>query len=322
MSSVPPASSRSPGAPPQADSILQSEGVVAIRQSAVRWTLNIVALIILGPLAAMLVTRLVDRHGGHDVSLLLNTSLPGGLFALTAIGAIGVVAAALGARISSAQMGRTVAGLTVAWAAFSVGDLGDALRAAGPGFPAVITLVIEAALLGVCGIAMLWATVSMDREASKDGTPISVGAFVALLTSKGAMLGIVVAAAGALVGSWLVARDDLRGQAFFAGVLGAILGAAASRITGTMLPGGDPANAHRPEIPAVGVFLAGMIAPFVLVVVPGLGGIDEAARGAQLTGPGAVSPLDWLGGALLGTTIGINWAGSLLESSGNQSDKK
>ncbi|MEM7755704.1 MAG: hypothetical protein AAF297_08730 [Planctomycetota bacterium] len=297
---------------------------VAVFRSGVRWTLNIVALVVLGPLAAVPISALADRHGGGAVSLLVNTSLASGLFALAAVGALGVLGGALGSRLSGSQMGRTVAGLTVAWAALWVGDMGDTLRAAGPTMGTVLSLIVESGLLLVVGVAMLYATLTADRPrvkaAEADGksgasalSAVSPADFLKRFTAPAALLGIAIGVVAALFGAWLVARDDMRGQAFFAGILGAILAGAAARLAGTLLPGGDPKTAHRPEVPAVGVLLAGVLAPLVLIVVPGLGNVDEAARAGTLTGPGALTPLDWLAGALLGTSIGINWAGSLLE---------
>ena len=300
----------------------------SLLRSAVRWGLNIVALVVLGPLAAAPIVGLADAHGGHAVTLLLNGSAAGGVFACVVVILAGVVAAFVGSRLAGVQMGRTVSGLTVAWAAFSLGDVGNALRASGDGggvgAGAVLAMVIEAAIVLVGGAVMLYVAAWADRdraarveakragpeEAAMIGSPAG---FAKAFARSGVLLGVGLGAVGALVGAWLVARDDLRGQAFMAGVLGAVLAGAAARLAGALLPGGDPKLAHRAEIPGLGVLAAGVVAPVLVFVIPGLGNVDGAVRGATFTGPSALASLDWLGGALLGTTIGINWAGSLME---------
>jgi len=288
----------------------------AIFRSAVRWTLNIIALAVLGPLAATLASGLDDRHGGDAVSLLVNESPMLGLLALLATGAIAVTASGIAARVSQPPMGLTVAGLTAAWVALSLGDSGEVLRAGGAG--TIGALALEAVLALAIGVCVLHAARSAEKPADGvahgEATPplASPVWYVKSLLSAGAAFGVAAGAAGALFGAWLVARDDLRAQSMMAAVVGAIVGGAVARLAGTLLPGGDPALAHRADIPAIGVLVAGVLAPLSLFVIPGLGDVDAAARAATFAGPGSVLPVDWLVGAMLGTPIGINWAGSLL----------
>ncbi len=290
-----------------------------VLHAGLRWVLPIAALGVLGPLAAAPVRVLRDLHGGHAVTLLLNTSPVMGVVAAVVVVLTAAIGAALGARLVAPAMGRMVAGLTVAWAAIFLGDTGNTLRISGPGMGSVLGLVVEAAILLVGGglillVAELAARPVSDGGAEEPGRPAtrSPGEILGALKSQVALAAIGAAAVGALVGAWLVARDDLRGQAFMAGVLGAILAGAAARMVAWFL--GKNEGPAAGVIPAgLGVLLAGVLAPLTLLFMPGLGEVGKAVRAASFSGPGVLAPLDWLGGALLGASIGVNWAASTLD---------
>ncbi len=242
-----------------------------------------------------------------------------GVLAALIVIATATVGAALGARLVAPAMGRMVAGLTVAWAAISLGDTGNTLTISGPGTGTVLALVIEATILLVGGavillVAELAARPVAEGGAEEPGRPVSRSPVEILgaMKSQAALGAILAAAAGGLVGAWLVARDDLRGQAFMAAVLGAILAGAAGRLVAWFL--GKNEGPVAGILPAgLGVLLAGVIAPLTLLFLPGLGDVASSVRAASFTGPGVLAPLDWLGGALLGASIGVNWAASTLD---------
>lgn len=287
--------------------------------AALRWVLPIAALGLLGPLAAAPVRALRDLHGGDAVTLLLNTSPIMGVLAALIVIATATVGAALGARLVAPAMGRMVGGLTVAWAAIFLGDTGNTLTIAGPGVGTILTLVVEATILLVGGAVILLAAEIAARPvaeggAEEPGRPVSRSPVKILgaMKSRAALAAIVAAAAGGLLGAWLVARDDLRGQAFMAAVLGAIVAGAVGRLVAWFL--GKNQGPEGGILPAgLGVLLAGVVAPTTLFVMPGLADVADSVRAASFAGPGVLAPLDWLGGALLGASIGVNWAASTLD---------
>jgi hypothetical protein len=60
------------------------------------------------------------------------------------------------------------------------------------------------------------------------------------------------------------------------------------------------------------IVAAGLTCPIVSAVLPGLGGLHEAALSGTLRGPSATQGLDWLAAARIGAPIGSAWAASLL----------
>jgi hypothetical protein len=315
--------SRLPGAPEQvkmspmptpAAPATEPSGVTAghAAQAALRWVMPIAALAAIGPLAAGPARGLRDAHGGDAVSLLLNPSPLAGIIAAVVLLALAVLGAGIGARLVAPAMGRTVAGLTIAWAAAFLGDTGDILVIAGPGPGSALALTLETLLLAAGGLAILLLCEHLGRRAEDAPEPPKPAELLRCLTQPAGLIAVVAAAVGALVGTWLVARDDMRGQAFMAAVLGAILAGAAARL-GVGLTGTHHGPATGILLPAAGVLLAGLIAPFTVAVTPGFPEVEPAVLAHTFGGPGAVAPVDWLAGAILGTSIGVNWAASTLD---------
>ena len=263
---------------------------------AARWALPTLAALLVGPLVAWSVAGLRSVSGGAETSLLVGESPISGVFAMVLIAISVILFAAAGGRVLGAKGALNAAGIVAAWAAVRTGDMDRVYAEAGGG--AIWSLLIEALLLAGIGVIAL---VAASPAPAKLITEMR-----SLMKSQDALVEAGATGAGALLASYVIAFDALAGQGLMAGVLGAAVGAAVGRLL-TQRKGVDPTPL---AVPAVGVLAAGIVAPLIGLVMPGIGNLDAAARAGEVTGPVAVQPLGWLAGAMLGVAIGREWAGS------------
>ena len=280
--------------------------IAALRQAVIQWSMILLSVLAIGPAVALLVAGLRSPTGGAETTLLWSASPLGGVLAgLAVLAAAGVFVAGAGLLLKgeiARDTGRYAAGLIVVWAAMRTGNVESLWRVDGDGAGGTaILLLIESLLVLVPGAAMaLWL---FSREHGH-----AEGLRRALISKAG--LGAIGAGAiAAIVVSFVLVSSPLRGQAVAGTIGAAIAGGAAARAAAT----GFGATREPAGSAALAVLAAGLIAPVVMAVVPGLGGLHEAALAGTLRGPAATQPLDWLAAALIGAPIGSAWAASLLD---------
>ena len=282
-----------------------------------RWVMPVLALFVLGPAASRLVGLLRASDGSRDVTLLVNTSPALGVVVGMGIAALALVGALPAARVLGARVGLTVAGLTLAWAAWYTAPVGLLARSHG-GTGLLLTLIGEGALLMVLGLVILFGVIEMG--AKTDGDPLCAPLREQLTKSVKTGPGLA-AMAGALVASmviaWFVATEPTRGQALFAGFLGGIGAGSVGVWCGSFVGRDVP-----PMAALLGVLLACVAAPAFGLVMPGGAGLLGAVVDDSLPGPVRLQGLDALVGMTLGAPIGLGWVGSMLDGAEQASGRR
>ncbi|MDX2148166.1 MAG: hypothetical protein SFZ23_11660 [Planctomycetota bacterium] len=281
-----------------------------------RWIVVLLALLVLGPLAAWFTGLLRGPTGGENATLLASSSPIGGFLAgLTAI-AIATLFGCVVSRLLSLKAGLNAAGLILAWASWPLGTFESVVREhRAPGV--LITLGIEGLIVGALGIASIVAIVAAGRVHL---TKAIVGPDLDLRSEKSlarslvqslatrdflAAAGIALAAGAAL--AWVVAFESLKGQSLMAAVAAGIAAGAAGQLASQSF--GRPAT---PVIPAAALGLLAFLGPLVGFAFAGGNFLTDAYAGNFF--PLAVpNSLNWVAGMLLGGPVGLAWAGSMIE---------
>lgn len=279
-------------------------------QLILKWTVVLLALFAAGPFAASIVSPLRLSDGSHAASLLTDGSTIQGLLAALAILAIASALGLISGRLIARDMGLTVAGLVLAWAAWRFSTVDRALARTGDtSMPTILAL--EGLLVCLAGTAIACAIAATSRERK----PIAgiLGEFTGeqplgetLEPSRLAIAG-VAGIAGAVAVVWLVANQATKGQCVMAAVLGGIACGAAAQLSATV-------NRIRLGIlaPMLAMTLLAAAAPLIARAIEGSQLIAHATAGT-LFPLGKLGPLDWLAGALLGVPVGLAWANSMIE---------
>lgn len=275
--------------------------------AVLRYAVPIIALFVLGPMAASRVAALRTFATGEETTLLSAGVLPG-LLALVAVAGLALLAGLIGSTLLGRDAGLGAAGLVAAWSAMRTGDMALIhLQAGGAGL--AFSSAFEGALLAVVGVAVVRAVERTARDGG-EAPGLSERSLRQDLAQPAALLlplalGVVVT----LAASFLVARSGLRGQGLMSGVLAGIAGGAAAHLGGWFF--GKPVGVRTS---ALAVLAAAPLAPLVGLVVPGAGELASAARTGTLTGPALLQPLDLLAGGLIGGPMGWRWAASTMHS--------
>ncbi len=272
-------------------------------RSVLRWTLPILALLVLGPLAYALTTRLRNGVGGPDATLLVGQSPPAGLGA----GLVALLLAAAGGyaslRLTDERTALRTAGFTLAWAAWGTGAMDDIYRLAGS--PAgILAVAFEGLLVAAAALALLLLLLAPEHaDAPKQSPPLRS------ILSPASLAALGVGAAVTAAATFVTVPNAIRGQAVLGAIAAAIAGAAAARLATASMD-------DRPSRLALhlGPVLPAVVAPLVLFAVPGLAKLDRAAALDALPALARLQPLDWLAGVLLGAPLGLAWVGSMLQS--------
>lgn len=269
-------------------------------QPVLRWSIPLVALLVLGPAAGWLTSSLHAVDGGHATSLLLNTSRSAGALAGLGVLALAAIVGLAAARLISPHYGLFSAGLVLAWGAWGTGTI-DQISRATPSGSIFTWLAFEAALLLPPAVALAWAVIRFGRHPA--GSPHQPEPKV--IKDRTAGVGFLAAAAVGAIVAWLIALESLKGQAFGAAAIAGLLGAAAGRLVATRV--------------SAAVFVAGLAvvaiaSPVSALAIHGSGMKPViAAQGGTLFNLARVLPLDWLAGAFVGVPLGLSWAGGMLE---------
>ncbi len=294
-------------------------------KGAIKWAIYMIALLVIGPLAAGPLASLRDVSGGHEATVLISTSLAAGVLAgvipIVAAGAVGLVTA----RLIGPRHGMLSAGLVLARAAWRSASIDGLMRATRDG-GAMLPLAGEGALLGLAGVllgAAIWVAggdPARDRlhapapsGADRADAPIAPARRVWLLITgatgaKGGGIAAILAglAAGGVV-AWMVALEPLKGQTIFAAMLAGVAAGGFGRAV--------TARDEKPSPMAalIAMTLLACIGPISALVMNGGSRVVGAAIGGDLFTLAMPMPLDWLAGAFWGIPIGLSWAESMVE---------
>lgn len=279
-----------------------------MRSAMVSYGLGLAALLLIGPCAWLLTSAITDVAGataradgwaGAGSSLLLTGSgvLLSVLKVYLAIGlacAMGIVSA----RAVSAKAGLWNAGVVLAWAAAGLGSIDAIVRAQGGAQGVLWRLAIEGLIVGAPTVLAAWAIWNARKDRADADTTSQVRS-TALEAG-----GIFAAAAGAAIGAHLMMQSNMKGQAIGSAAGGAVLAAVAATLIWTRGPG---------WVIVAGTLSLAVIGPLLVHFTQSPGALTPGLLGAQVTGLGRITPLDWCAGALLGTPIGLWAATGLIE---------
>lgn len=278
----------------------------------VRWTIPLAALLVLGPLAAIVISHLRAADGSGQVSLLVSTTplrgIVGGLIAL----ALALAAGVAGARFIEQRSGLMAAGLVLAWAAWNTGRM-DRVLALTHSRGTLYSTALEAAIFGLLAVVVAAIIFRVPTRMPRfivagDATRVRGERShhePTALFDRTAATAFAAAAIGAAIGGWIVAVTTLKGQTFAAAATAGLLAAVAGRLASQRV---TPAWF---VLGLVAVAVAGPVAATFMHA--GDLGPTRAALAGKLLPLARPMPLDWIAGAFVGIPLGLWWAGSLIE---------
>lgn len=285
-------------------------------RNSLHWAIGLAAVLAVGPLAARLLFRITDARGDHLSSILASNHKGRALAGLALVLLGSLVVGRIARVIGGAGLALMCAGLVLGWGAFAFGSVEEAIRGthASSFFPLLaaegFVLCLLAALL-----AMHLAAPTMRTPLENEGADAlpskltALGHFIRVRKASGvATLAqcVVVSAIVAAAVTALCSISALRGQTIFAAFVGAVLAGVAAQVTAA-------AGSARisPAVPALGVALAALVAPFIAMSMHGASLVPDTLAG-NLTWIGRPLPIDWAAGGLLGVHVGMGWAGATL----------
>lgn len=276
--------------------------------ATVRWTLYIVALVLIGPIAGLLM-GLTDGPDGSAGTAVVSTSPIVGVISLLLGSILAAGIGGLAAWRCGLRPGLTCAGIVLGWMAGMSASTLSAVSSTGNGPWGAF--VVEGVLVAVClvGIGVVVA-VAAQRHTPQPGehvTPQSAEAMEAehsLKFSGRAAAGVVIAAIGGGAAAWVLAVTDLKGQTIAAAAIAAIAIAVVIKLVDL-------------RTPALGALAAAALLAiagpaYAMATVPADTAL-AAAYAQTLPGIIRLTPLDWAAGTLLGTPIGLAWAASIVK---------
>ncbi|MEN0021422.1 MAG: hypothetical protein AAF747_11140 [Planctomycetota bacterium] len=277
---------------------------------AARWAPGLLALLVIGPVVASLAGGLASADGGSDASFLPATNPVAGIIALAvgvlAAGVLGIVTS----RFVSYRIATWTVGYMLAWVTWRTTTVPDLIRVTrDAGYPTT-SLIIEGVVVGIAGLLLAIAVIAFGRDVpghESDKVPGLPVTLEAALAGPMAAVVVLVSAAAAMAGAWLVVLDPLKGQAVFGGVVAGLLAGAA----GTWV-----AAALRLPTTQLPIFAGLCLAPVLGTLSGGIvhgGGLAEASYATRLFGPAALLPLDWIAGGFMGLPAGCAIVTSLFE---------
>lgn len=273
--------------------------------------LPVLALFIAGPVITLPLAGLRGVDAGHDVSLFVGANPIVGLLLGVAILVATAVYGLISSKLVDARTGTLSAGFLLAWAAWRTGSM-EGLFRLQPGSGTLIRLALEAGVIGGLTLLICLAIVGSGRghhENPHADLPGPHLGSLGQLARPQVLVGVGVGALAALVIAHVVAFNPLRGQALVAAVLASIAAGAVTRLVISATINRDAPSAS----PYAAVLLAGIVGPVIGFITPGVSRLDDAALHGALLGPLLVQPLDWAAGMLIGTPIGLAWAGAAVQ---------
>ncbi|MEX2217833.1 MAG: hypothetical protein WD749_03655 [Phycisphaerales bacterium] len=264
-----------------------------MKSAVLRWTIYLLALFVVGPIAGWLTGALRGVDGGPDATPLVCSTPVAGLAAGLGAVVIALVVGASTAALLGVGNGFSAAGLVLAWAAWRTGEIDALIRTAKSSGP-LPSLSVEAAIFGAVALGVALAIAAVGRQQTTDPPHRFLGTRPLPV--------LIVGFLGAAIGAWLVAVTPLKGQAVAAAVVGGILAAAAGRLV-------DP-EAPLPVL-ALPVLALGIVAPLTGFITKAPMDVVQAAYAGALFPTANVVPMDYIAGAFLGAPVGVSWAASM-----------
>lgn len=272
-------------------------------KAAARWVLFVGAVFAVGPLAFLLVGTLHAPDGSRGSTPIISQDPFMGMARAVLAVALCCGYGLLVRRLVSARWAYLCAGLALAWAAYGTGTLPDVLRAA-PSDQTLWLLALEGLILGLPVIGFAWLVMPHSHHAPvpegrhklglRDPQPVVTGT-----------LAFVIAIVGACVGVWLIAQNLLKGQTIAAAAVGALIAAMAGHLAAPSAP---------PWAFVAGVVTVAFSAPVVAIMIERSAlDILQGTHTMRVLIPLRPMQLDWMAGALIGTPIGLAWAGSFVD---------
>ncbi len=278
------------------------------KAAVLTWAGALLALLVAGPIGRLPALGVRTPTGGDGATVLTAEGVVGGVVAVVVALAVAFGLGFAVKRVLSRRYAMFCAGLSLAWYASATGRGGELVREFGAD-GLFVRLGVETALLGAVVVGLVWVLVR--RRLETVGEMLHPDPEPAVPWGSKSLAALGVAAAGTVVGSWVVATTGLPGQALAAAVVGAGLGAFGARL---LVPEG-----HVVSVVA-GCFVAGagvLIAGGVMVGGEGL----AAVYGGSLIPPARVGPGDWVAGVLIGVPLGQYAALSMLDRSQEKAER-
>jgi hypothetical protein len=278
----------------------------------VRWAIPFSALLILGPLAALLISQLHAADGSTQVSLLVSTAPTKGIVAGLVALVLALVAGILGARFIEQRSGLMAAGLVLAWGAWNTGQV-DRILALTHSKSTLYTLAAESAIFGLLAVAVAIVILKVPTRmprfiAAGDATRVlgdKTHHEPTTLIDQTAPIALLAAVLGAAVGAWFVSATTMKGQTFAAAAVAGLVAAAAGRLASQRI---------SPAWFFLGLILVAAAGPVIATFIhAGALGPTRAALADKLFPLARPMPLDWIAGAFVGIPLGLWWASSLIE---------
>jgi len=279
-----------------------------MRDAAVRWTLFLVGLLALGPLAGWLTGRLRGSDGFSGVEPILATngaaigvaSATGGMLLSLGFGA-------LVARLTSTRWGYFCAGGILAWLAAGTGRIDEILRV-NPDRSQFTLIAIEGVIFGAIAVGGALLIGLIGRQGQRlDSVPL--GHREARHDPEGDELHMTLTRAGisvlacivcAVLVSYVAAVSTLKGQTIASALIASVL---VGVVTGLL---------HKQAqgwVLVLGMSVVATLAPAAALLLEpsNASALLLHANSMELLAPARIMPLDWLAGAMLGLPIGAKW---------------
>jgi hypothetical protein len=302
---------------------LHSRHMTTFLRNSLHWAIGLAAVLAVGPLAARLLFGITDARGDHLASILTSNQTGRALAGLALVLLGSLIVGRIARAIGGASLALMCAGLVLGWGAFAFGSVEEAIRGthASSFFPLLavegLVLCILAALLAmhlaVPTMRLPLEIEKIESESSEAKLTLLAQLIRVRKTSGIATLVqcIIVSAIVAAAVTALCSTSMLRGQTIFAAFVGAVLAGVAAQVTAA-------AGSARisPAVPALGVALAALVAPFIAMSMHGSSLVPDTLAG-NLAWIGRPLPIDWAAGGLLGVHVGMGWAGATLAQAAN-----
>ncbi|MBN8597454.1 MAG: hypothetical protein J0L78_07245 [Planctomycetes bacterium] len=284
-----------------------------MRKAIFEWVSLVLAVLILGPVAGTLPAMLRSAAGSGQTSALTSTTpILGIVLALGGL-ALATVVGMFGSKTVTRPMGMACAGFVLVWVACRFGRAEMIFRESTSPTNAAWLMALEAAILA---LPALWAVtiVQRPRPFEFDEGILAIAevrsglmdGLRAVARDHRALLAVVAAAAGAVLGCSLGSISLMKGQCVFAGVLAGIGAGCAG---GLLIAGLD----SRPSLaPYLGVLLVAIGAPIFAIFKHGAG-LGTAAVTGDLVPLGRLIPMDWIAGMFLGVPWGLSWVSGMVK---------
>ena len=283
-----------------------------MKQTATRWSVHLLALVALGPLAGLLVASLRAADGGPDATLLVCTTPAAGLLAGIGALAIAGLIAIVGARLVDARAGLFAAGIVLAWAAARSGRVDIILMHTQSSAP-LVRLALEGVLVGAGSVLIAIVAYAVGKPSAQTGDapdarpPLGAalaGSFRRAVAGPGLLVALPVAIVAGGAGAWLIAATPMKGQTIGAAVAAGVLAGAAGRVADQRSPA---------QMLCLAIAILAALGPLSAFVFQRGANPVDAAYAGSLFALARIAPLDWVAGGLIGVPIGVSWAGSMID---------